>query len=101
MDATAKRRRPYDSREAAHRAPSDTVRTPAGGEMRRISLVALLTFGFAASLAAQSLQIGAAGAGVSPDLDLGSVRTDISLNYPATATGLIQTATFYWSVAPC
>ena len=68
--------------------------------MRR-SLLALLASGFAATLAAQSLQIGTTSAGIAPDLDLGTVRTDISLNYPATATGLVDTATFFWSASPC
>jgi hypothetical protein len=76
--------------------------------MRRMSFVALvalmglLVSGFAASLSAQSLQMGAnVGSPNTGDLNLAVVRTDIDLAHPADATGLVDTARFSWSVAGC
>lgn len=70
--------------------------------MRRTSLIALLVSGLAASLAAQSLQMGTSvGSPNAGDLNLATVRTDIDLAHPADATGLVDTARFSWSVAGC
>ena len=69
--------------------------------MRR-TLLALLAFGLAASLAAQSLQMGTnVGSPNTSDINIATIRTDIDLVHPADATGLVDTARFSWSNTSC
>jgi hypothetical protein len=73
--------------------------------MRRTSLVALLSLlvsALAASITAQSLQMGTdVGSPNTGDVSIATVRTDIDLAHPADATGLVDTATFSWSNSSC
>lgn len=70
--------------------------------MRRSPLLALLASGFAASLCAQSLQMGTAvGTPNTADLNIASTRTDVDLAHPADGTGLADTARFSWAANPC
>jgi hypothetical protein len=56
----------------------------------------------ASNLAAQSLSIGNAQTTTnSSDITVATVRTDIDLVTPATATGTVDTASFVWSAEPC
>jgi hypothetical protein len=71
--------------------------------MRRITAGLSLSFlVLAVSAAAQTLQMG--NDIPSPndnDLAVAEVRTEIDLVRPATASGLIETATFSWSAGGC
>jgi len=50
---------------------------------------------------AQTLEIGSSGTPNSTDSAFADIRTDIDLVRPATASGTLDTATFYWSTLGC
>jgi len=69
---------------------------------RRFALAAAVALIVAASAAAQPLTMGTVvGSPNSSDFNIAATRTGIDLVHPATATGNVTTARFYWSAFPC